>query len=79
MTLFRPTGYSRHIPTAAREVFDVTGAGDTVIGTLTLAMSTGANPEESAILANIAAGLVVAKLGTATVTPDELIQAIRQY
>src|SRR5690606_16832059 len=79
MTLFRPTGYSRHIPTAAREVYDVTGAGDTVIGTLTLAMSTGANPEESAILANVAAGLVVAKLGTATVTPDELVQAIRQY
>jgi len=79
MTLFRPTGYSRHIPTAAREVYDVTGAGDTVIGTLTLAMSTGANPEESAILANIAAGLVVAKLGTATVTPDEMVQAIRQY
>jgi len=42
-------------------------------------MSTGANPEESAILANVAAGLVVAKLGTATVTPDELVQAIRQY
>jgi rfaE bifunctional protein kinase chain/domain len=76
MSLFRPTGYSRHIPTFAREVFDVTGAGDTVIATLTLAMCAGANPEEAAILANHAAGIVVGKLGTAAVTPEELIQAI---
>ena len=76
MSLFRPTGYSRHIPAFAREVFDVTGAGDTVIATLTLAMCAGANPEEAAILANSAAGIVVGKLGTASVTPDELIQAI---
>ena len=76
MSLFRPTGYSRHIPAFAREVFDVTGAGDTVIATLTLAMCAGANPEEAAILANSAAGIVVGKLGTASATPDELIQAI---
>jgi D-beta-D-heptose 7-phosphate kinase/D-beta-D-heptose 1-phosphate adenosyltransferase len=76
MSLFRPTGYSRHIPAFAREVFDVTGAGDTVIATLTLAMCAGANPEEAAILANSAAGIVVGKLGTASTTPDELIQAI---
>lgn len=76
MSLFRPTGYSRNIPAFAREVFDVTGAGDTVIATLTLAMCAGANPEEAAILANSAAGIVVGKLGTASVTPDELIQAI---
>ena len=76
MSLFRPTGYSRHIPAFAREVFDVTGAGDTVIATLTLAMCAGANPEEAAILANSAAGIVVGKLGTASVTPDELIAAI---
>ncbi len=76
MSLFRPTGYSKHIPAFAREVFDVTGAGDTVIATLTLAMCAGANPEEAAILANSAAGIVVGKLGTASVTPDELIAAI---
>ncbi len=76
MSLFRPTGYCRHIPAFAREVFDVTGAGDTVIATLTLAMCAGANPEEAAILANSAAGIVVGKLGTASVTPDELIAAI---
>jgi len=79
MALFRPTGYSRHIPTSAREVFDVTGAGDTVIACLTLAMSAGANPEEAAILANYAAGIVVGKLGTASVTPAELIQVIRRH
>ena len=56
MSLFRPTGYWRHIPAFAREVFDVTGAGDTVIATLALAMCAGANPEEAAILANSAAG-----------------------
>jgi D-beta-D-heptose 7-phosphate kinase/D-beta-D-heptose 1-phosphate adenosyltransferase len=78
MSLFRPTGYSRHIPAFAREVFDVTGAGDTVIATLTLAMCAGANPEEAAILANSAAGIVVGKLGTACVTPDELIQAVHE-
>ncbi|MBN2430477.1 MAG: D-glycero-beta-D-manno-heptose-7-phosphate kinase [Acidobacteria bacterium] len=79
MSLFRPTGYSRHIPTSAREVFDVTGAGDTVIACMTLAMSAGANPEEAAILANFAAGIVVGKLGTASVTPAELIQVIRRH
>ena len=79
MTLFRPTGYFRDIPTFAQEVFDVTGAGDTVIATLSLALAAGGNPEEAAILSNLAAGIVVGQLGTASVTPDELIQAIRQY
>jgi D-beta-D-heptose 7-phosphate kinase/D-beta-D-heptose 1-phosphate adenosyltransferase len=79
MTLFRPTGYSRHIPTSAREVFDVTGAGDTVIACMSLAMGAGANPEEAAILANFAAGIVVGKLGTASVSPAELIQAVRRH
>jgi len=78
MTLFRPTGYSRHIPTFAREVYDVTGAGDTVVATLALALCARANPEEAAIIANSAAGLVVGKLGTASVSPAELIQAIQQ-
>jgi D-beta-D-heptose 7-phosphate kinase/D-beta-D-heptose 1-phosphate adenosyltransferase len=61
-----------HIPTVAREVFDVSGAGDTVIGTFTLAIAAGASPVEAAILSNHAAGVVVGKFGTATVTPAEL-------
>ncbi len=62
-----------HIPTVAQEVFDVSGAGDTVIATFTLAIATGASPLEAAILANHAAGIVVGKVGTATVTAEELI------
>ena len=60
------------IPTAARQVFDVSGAGDTVIAALTLALTSGSGLETSAHFANAAAGVVVGKLGTATVTPDEL-------
>jgi D-beta-D-heptose 7-phosphate kinase/D-beta-D-heptose 1-phosphate adenosyltransferase len=76
MALFE--GHSRvtHIPTVAQEVFDVTGAGDTVISTLTLGLVAGLSMLESAVLANIAAGLVVGKLGTASVTPEELISRI---
>lgn len=62
-----------HIPTVAQEVFDVSGAGDTVIATFTLAIAAGASPVEAAILSNHAAGVVVGKVGTATVTPDELL------
>jgi len=62
-----------HIPTLAQEVFDVSGAGDTVIATFTLAVAAGASPWEAAVLSNHAAGLVVGKVGTATVTPDELL------
>jgi D-beta-D-heptose 7-phosphate kinase/D-beta-D-heptose 1-phosphate adenosyltransferase len=62
-----------HIPTVAQEVFDVSGAGDTVIATFTLAIAAGASPVEAALLANHAAGIVVGKIGTATVTPEELI------
>lgn len=71
MSLFNSTG-SHHLPTFAREVFDVTGAGDTVIATLALASAGGATMEESAILANHAAGIVVGKVGTATVVRSEL-------
>src|SRR5579863_8149180 len=63
---------SFHIPTVAREVFDVSGAGDTVIATFTLAIAAGASPMEAAILSNHAAGIVVGKLGTAIVKPEEL-------
>lgn len=62
-----------HIPTVAREVFDVSGAGDTVIAAFTLCMAGGATPIEAAVLANHAAGVVVGKLGTATVTQAELL------
>ena len=61
-----------HIPTIAQEVFDVSGAGDTVISAFTTAIVAGASPAESALISNHAAGLVVGKVGTATVTPDEL-------
>jgi rfaE bifunctional protein kinase chain/domain len=75
MSLFSAStpGDSQHLPTFAREVFDVTGAGDTVIATLALARSGGATMEEAAVLANHAAGIVVGKVGTATVTPSELL------
>ncbi len=72
MSLFTLDG-SHHLPTFAREVFDVSGAGDTVIATLALALAAGALMEESAILANHAAGLVVGKVGTATVSRSELL------
>lgn len=62
-----------HIPTVAQEVFDVSGAGDTVIATFTLAIAAGASPLEAAILSNHAAGIVVGKVGTAIVTPGELL------
>jgi len=61
------------IPTTAQEVYDVTGAGDTVIATLALGLAVGLSFSEAAILANRAAGIVVGKLGTATVTPEELL------
>lgn len=63
----------QQIPTAARQVYDVSGAGDTVIAALTLALTAGATLAEAANFANAAAGVVVAKVGTATVSPDELL------
>ena len=62
-----------HIPTVAQEVFDVSGAGDTVIATFTLAIAAGASPLEAALFSNHAAGIVVGKVGTATVAPEELV------
>src|SRR3989442_316039 len=64
---------SQHLPTFAREVFDVTGAGDTVIATLALAHAAGATMQECAMLANHAAGIVVGKVGTATASRSELL------
>ena len=67
----------RHVPTRAREVFDVSGAGDTVIAACVAALAAGAQFTESAELANIAAGVVVGKLGTASCTPEELLAHMR--
>ena len=64
-----------HIPTVAQEVFDVSGAGDTVIASFTLAIAAGASPIEAAILSNHAAGIVVGKVGTAVTTPEELVNS----
>ncbi len=79
MTLFEkgsPVSIS-HTGTVAREVFDVTGAGDTVISVLALSLAAGATLKEAAMLSNYAAGVVVGKLGTATVSPEELLRAIK--
>jgi D-beta-D-heptose 7-phosphate kinase/D-beta-D-heptose 1-phosphate adenosyltransferase len=67
-----------HIPTLAQEVFDVSGAGDTVIATFTLAIAAGASPVEAAIFSNHAAGIVVGKVGTATTMPEELLKSFNQ-
>src|SRR6185369_16556793 len=64
-----------HIPTIAQEIFDVSGAGDTVIASFTLAIAAGASPLEAAIVSNHAAGIVVGKIGTATVAPEELLKS----
>lgn len=68
---------ARHVPTQAREVFDVSGAGDTVIAACVAALAAGANFPEAAELANVAAGVVVGKLGTASCTPEELLNHMR--
>lgn len=75
MMLFRSGQTPFHIPTRAQEVFDVSGAGDTAIALFTLALSAGATPPEAADISNHASGIVVGKLGTATVTREELIQS----
>jgi D-glycero-beta-D-manno-heptose-7-phosphate kinase len=78
MALFEPDRSTLHIPIfGSDQIADVTGAGDTVIATMTLALASGGTPEEASRLANYAGGLVVMKRGTATVTADELKQAIR--
>src|SRR3990172_6525573 len=78
MSLFPREARTVHIPTTAREVYDVTGAGDTVIATLGLALAAGASLTQGAVLANYAAGVVVGKLGTATATPREVLAAVER-
>ncbi len=77
LTLVPASGPVLHLPTEAREVFDVSGAGDTLIGTLAVALAAGAPLDEAAALANAAAGLAVAKPGTASVGREELADALR--
>jgi D-beta-D-heptose 7-phosphate kinase/D-beta-D-heptose 1-phosphate adenosyltransferase len=77
MTLFEKTGRITHIPTCAQEVYDVSGAGDTVIATLTLCKAAGAPLSDAAIVANHAAGVVVGKIGTATVTQQDILKSMK--
>jgi D-beta-D-heptose 7-phosphate kinase/D-beta-D-heptose 1-phosphate adenosyltransferase len=78
MSLFEGTEET-HIPTTAKEVFDVSGAGDTVAAVISLSLAAGASYRESAALANIAAGVVVEKLGTATISSEELLTAVARH
>jgi len=76
MSLFPAKGEMVHIPTVAREVFDVTGAGDTVISVLSLGLACGLSMPDSAWIANVAAGIAVGKLGTSTVAPEEIVAEV---
>ena len=76
MSLFEDSGVS-HVPTVAREVFDVTGAGDTVISVATLALCAGADFKQAAVLSNVAAGISVAEVGVYAVKADELISKLK--
>jgi D-glycero-beta-D-manno-heptose-7-phosphate kinase len=76
MSLFEKDGKVTHIPTFAKEVFDIVGAGDTSVAALALALASGASLEEAAIIANHAAGITVGKIGTSTVSIDELRRSI---
>ena len=77
MSLFEKSGKVTHIPTCAREVFDVSGAGDTVIAAITLSHSAGATLREAAIIGNHAAGVVVGKVGTAVATQEEILESMK--
>ncbi len=77
MAVFQKGRPMKQIPTVAQEVFDVSGAGDTVIASYTLALASGADPIQAAHIANYAAGIVVGKVGIAVVSPDELILRIK--
>ena len=79
MALFREAGQPPlHIPTQARQVFDVSGAGDTVMATITLALLAGATPEDAARLANAAAGVVVGYVGTTAITCETLNEKLME-
>jgi len=77
MKIFEKSGRVTHIPTVAQEVFDVSGAGDTVISSFTLALSCRASKLEAAHIANFSAGIVVGKIGTAVTSRRELMERIK--
>ncbi len=79
MSLFEKTRKLTHFPTVAKKVYDVTGAGDTVISAFTCAFAAGASLKESALISNHAAGIVVGELGTAQVTKEALYQDLKNY
>ena len=79
MILFERGKAPYHTPTRAREVFDVSGAGDTAIALFTLALCSGATPREAAEISNHASGVVVAKMGTATLTAEELLASFSEH
>ena len=78
MTLFENGGAMTHIPTVAKQVFDVTGAGDTVISTFSLCLASGLDLRSAAILSNVAAGIVVGEVGTSTVKAEDLKRLIQE-
>jgi len=78
MALFMKGGDLVRLPTVAREVYDVTGAGDTVVSALTVALAAGATMVEAANVSNHAAGIVIREIGTASVTPDEILRSFRE-
>ncbi len=75
MTLVRNHSSALHFPTQAKEVFDVSGAGDTVVATLAVGIAAGLPLEKAVEISNVAGGIVVGKIGTATVTPDDIIES----
>jgi D-beta-D-heptose 7-phosphate kinase/D-beta-D-heptose 1-phosphate adenosyltransferase len=79
MALLAASGPIRRVPTVAREVYDVVGAGDTVTAYLAATLAAGGSAEEAAVIANYAAGVEVGKLGAATVTPEEVLEAYDWY
>jgi D-beta-D-heptose 7-phosphate kinase/D-beta-D-heptose 1-phosphate adenosyltransferase len=78
MTLFKGGDEWVHIPAIGREVYDVTGAGDTVVATLALGLASGLDMEDSAWLANIAAGVVISEVGTVPITLDQMKDRVRE-
>lgn len=79
MSVIGPDALAVHLPTAARQVFDVSGAGDTVVAAIALGLAAGGEMVEAASLANVAAGIVVGKRGTATVTTGEMVAALTAH
>jgi D-beta-D-heptose 7-phosphate kinase/D-beta-D-heptose 1-phosphate adenosyltransferase len=79
MSLFRPRAPIKHFPTQAREIFDVTGAGDTVVAVCALALASGATYGDAALIANLAAGLVGDEVGTVAVPLERLERTIRDH